>query len=892
MDSKPVVLPRVPHQYRTVIDKALVDATNVPCDWYDEGTSSIPVALPRSSTNPAQIYQQCLSLIEEIKHIIKEDLIENHGVSYREEKQVDFLDRLGECHMLACTLPSPFRSQMYQEEANVLMAAIGVMDRQLTRSIKVKEPDPKTYLLLNNTRDDAISFYHDHLENLSSQQPKFTERDQKADFKTMLSHVARYPEAWQYGWDDLNFLAGQSFEIPADQAQAMIVAARGPELQKLYDHYKDKQDWHAQKFAQEAEELGIVLEGNVPVQKLSTEIKNPVLDGGILSVWEQMWNEYAPTQDNTFFPSEFVDTIAQVSTEGVGTDLLTRYENLVTQVVLYIADEYKNHPSPTLEIWHVKYALYSMAPLAPYVKDPQSFEASIRSACTNFFDQDIKSRTENDGVLDISDLQSFGFNYVEAQEALRKISPNAFVLDAATQASLIATITTLGEAALPDDTQFSFWLEMAQAATPITPGIGDVITTLMAQKISGTASISTVTTAKQDLPEDWNQIVTLAQEYNTTLWSYTSAANTGFNLLYGPLCDVARKDGQGYMEKGGRVFSHDPEVTATLALLTVKATRQNNEGVGFVLKHAPVIGYVTENPEWKEMQIDYRNKDAILTEFSAFQRAFQEQEQMAVMVSGVAYPALETDAGTIKPGTLSPAVCGMVRSSLGPDTVLFSDDLGTPAFTDYFKRQGTPTDALGHYAIPAIVQATKAGIDVCLLYARDPSFLDKMLGELTKATEAGVVPMEELEASVLRILKYKKRLFPNAAILADPEGLVKKMSTRELWAQKIVFPCHALNDANTFLHMGVGGLTFEGIQRPSYYINLVARETAANPGMIPPFLANNSPQETGDKTSAASTARTRERDILRELASRLEKDYPEGVPPEIADRLVEEALAR
>jgi hypothetical protein len=193
-------------------------------------------------------------------------------------------------------------------------------------------------------------------------------------------------------------------------------------------------------------------------------------------------------------------------------------------------------------------------------------------------------------------------------------------------------------------------------------------------------------------------------------------------------------------------------------------------------------------------------------------------------------------------------------------------------------------------AAKIVSDASLAGVDVCLLYSHDRDLLTKMMDQLEQTTQRGEVSREVLEASVLRILNYKKSMFPDASALVNPEERVKHMSVRELWAQKIIFPCYSVIDSKSYIQSGVGGLTFEGIQHPDYYTRMMQEYLAQNPEAIPPFMANNSPQETGARESPANPIRREETDVLAELARVLESAYPRGVPEEVVEEILSRAF--
>lgn len=887
-----VPIPDIPERYSVKVSKARIKSDPEGSRALaEEGAVLLRRVSVKGQGSDAQTYVQCMALVNQAKERMRGGLAENAASFYEGgASQADFLDKLGECHMLAKPLPAFFRARICQGETDVASIAIEVMDKILDSFVDdVLESRPEKYLLMSDWRARTISFYQRELAGFIVEQPVFAERDVRVDFETMLAKAAERSEAHPYGWNEFVFFAQEALVLDEDAAKARIVAAREPTLRALWDGRKSWQTWELRT---EAESLGIVLEGmegeSVSGRSDVGGEKRPVLDDATLSGWEQGWSDGSADFIQLLFD------IQQFRIDGADESVRMRFVSLADDIVRRAVGEFGTWEN----FYSFGLALRQIAPLLPYVGDATFVVDGFRDVCGTFFDGqsaavlnfDVRAMGAVERQVFAENLERFVNLLLMVQEDAREVFPGLLILDDDRQARLAEAVMRLGESA-SNRTDFETWAMAAQEAQALAPGLSSRIQGVMQERGLSPAIVVAETHGEEiPLPEDWGEIMALARQYVSTLWSYPQAGRTGYNLLYGPLCDVARRDSPGYMENAGRIFAHDPEVAAALALLTVRAAHGQNTRLGFVLKHAPGIGEIGVNPEWGKLTVDYRSKEAVLAEFSAFERAFSSEEGTAVMVSGVAYPSLEDAPTTLKPAALSPAVCGLIRESLGPDAVLFSDDLGTPAFQDYFKKQGVKPDSMGLYVVPGVLAATQAGVDVCLTYVRSVAGLKMMLDELEKSTLAGTVTRATLEESVLRILKYKRRLFPDAPVLADPEALVKKMSVRDLWAQKIVYPSFSVSDSKAFLGMGVGGITFEGIQHPSYYMDLVARETTANPGLIPPFLANNSPQELGDKTSSASADRARERDLLRDLAGRLEKDYPDGVPPEIADRLVEAAF--
>lgn len=163
--------------------------------------------------------------------------------------------------------------------------------------------------------------------------------------------------------------------------------------------------------------------------------------------------------------------------------------------------------------------------------------------------------------------------------------------------------------------------------------------------------------------------------------------------------------------------------------------------------------------------------------------------------------------------------------------------------------------------------------------------LEETLTNLESQTVAGVFDRALLEESVIRILRLKKRIFPEAKILENPEDLVSRMSVRELWAQKMVLPCWYIDNTVHHVQTNVGGIALEGIIDSSPYMEVVKKELQRDLSRIPPLLTNNSPQELANKQSSPNPFFVTERRLLKQIAQELEKAFPQGVPEEVRDYL-------
>ena len=207
-------------------------------------------------------------------------------------------------------------------------------------------------------------------------------------------------------------------------------------------------------------------------------------------------------------------------------------------------------------------------------------------------------------------------------------------------------------------------------------------------------------------------------------------SSLGINVNLGPVCDVVTTP-RSFMYR--RSLGEDPMVTAAFA---IGASRQlNSFGVGSVLKHFP--GYGDNADTHTGIAVDNRSLEELesrdLIPFSLATLAGCQ----AIMVSHNTVTALDADY----PASLSPAVHQYMRQTMGFDGVIVTDDLAMGAIR---KQYGAEESA---------VLAVLAGND--LLCTTD---YVQQYPAVLEAVESGRIPMEQLNASVERILRWKQSL--------------------------------------------------------------------------------------------------------------------------------------
>ncbi len=204
----------------------------------------------------------------------------------------------------------------------------------------------------------------------------------------------------------------------------------------------------------------------------------------------------------------------------------------------------------------------------------------------------------------------------------------------------------------------------------------------------------------------------------------------GLNVNLAPVCDITT-DRKAFMYQ--RSLGQSPEITGDYisAVVQVQAAHQ----VGGVLKHFP--GYGNNADTHTGIATDERS----LAELEAVDlKPFAAGIQVgcgAIMVSHTFINAMDKDY----PASLSPAVHGYIRQSMGFQGVLVTDDLAMGAITDLYGD--------GEAAVLAVL----AGNDLLCSSAYQTQY-----AAVLDAVNSGRISQEQLNRSVARILQWKHDL--------------------------------------------------------------------------------------------------------------------------------------
>ena len=204
----------------------------------------------------------------------------------------------------------------------------------------------------------------------------------------------------------------------------------------------------------------------------------------------------------------------------------------------------------------------------------------------------------------------------------------------------------------------------------------------------------------------------------------------GINVNMAPVCDITT-DSSAFMYS--RSLGQSAEITAQYIAAVVKAMNQYQ--TGSVLKHFP--GYGNNTDTHVAMAVDNRKRTELENvDLVPFQAGI-DAGCGAVLVSHT----IVTDIDSEFPATLSPAVHNYLRTNMHFDGVIITDDLEMDAIADHYG------------AGEAAVLAVLAGNDILCSWSYEVQY-DAVLD----AVRTGRIPIELLNASVLRILRWKQQL--------------------------------------------------------------------------------------------------------------------------------------
>ncbi|WP_297110790.1 glycoside hydrolase family 3 N-terminal domain-containing protein [uncultured Devosia sp.] len=174
-------------------------------------------------------------------------------------------------------------------------------------------------------------------------------------------------------------------------------------------------------------------------------------------------------------------------------------------------------------------------------------------------------------------------------------------------------------------------------------------------------------------------------------------AEQGFSVNFGPVADLNTNPDNQIIARFGRAFSADPAVVTAYDAAFIRA--HHAAGLVTALKHFP--GHGSSTADSHEGFVDI-TRSWSAKELEPYRELIGIGLVDMVMV-GHLYHADYADSGEQTPSSLSPRwIGGVLRSELGFDGVVISDDLEMGAIRDHYSLRDT------------VVMAVNAGMDILL----------------------------------------------------------------------------------------------------------------------------------------------------------------------------------
>ena len=227
----------------------------------------------------------------------------------------------------------------------------------------------------------------------------------------------------------------------------------------------------------------------------------------------------------------------------------------------------------------------------------------------------------------------------------------------------------------------------------------------------------------------------------------------GVNVDFAPDVDINSNPANPVI--GVRSFSDDPQIVAAHGNAFVQAL--NDTGVISTLKHFPGHGDTDTDSHTGLPCINKSYEELKQNELIPFQTCIDAGSQM-IMTAHIVYPQIETGTYVSKltgktinlPATLSKTIItDILRGDMGYDGVVTTDAMDMDAIAKHFDKYD------------AAKLAINAGVDILLMPFAPESHddfaeFDTYITTLAQMADNGEIPIEKIDAAVLRILKLKE----------------------------------------------------------------------------------------------------------------------------------------
>lgn len=218
-------------------------------------------------------------------------------------------------------------------------------------------------------------------------------------------------------------------------------------------------------------------------------------------------------------------------------------------------------------------------------------------------------------------------------------------------------------------------------------------------------------------------------------------SNLGFNVNFAPVVDLNTNPDNPVIGSIERSYGKDPALVTKHASIVIEEHQKQN--ILPVIKHFPGHGSA-----WNDSHVGMADvtNTWVDTELIPYKNLAQTEYHFGVMTAHVLNRNLDEEL----PATLSrPIQTGLLRSTIGFDGLLFSDDMQMEAIRSFYGLEF------------AIEKALNAGVDI-LVFGNNsiyqPDIVPRAVNIILKLIEDGAVTERTINESYERVLKTKRRL--------------------------------------------------------------------------------------------------------------------------------------
>lgn len=244
----------------------------------------------------------------------------------------------------------------------------------------------------------------------------------------------------------------------------------------------------------------------------------------------------------------------------------------------------------------------------------------------------------------------------------------------------------------------------------------------------------------------------------------------GINFNLAPVVDINSNADNPVI--GVRSYGDQPEEVAKCAVAMVNGLLDG--GVLASAKHFPGHGDTSVDSHLSLPQVNKTLEEVMECELVPY-KAVIEAGIPAIMTTHILYPALEDQH---LPATMSrKIITGLLKEKLGFKGLVISDCMEMNAIKEYY---GT---------VNGILSAVKAGVDLVFV-SHTMSLAKEASDAMTAALDRQELSVEEMDASVQKILSYKKQLVKMQSLgESGPEFSYEKAKkySNDLLRQSITF---------------------------------------------------------------------------------------------------------